>query len=100
MDSVVVRCAFCGERHLADTEDLDVWHIECSCGAVGFTQEEVELPDDEFRGPGFTVQEVHDFFGIIVHMADPLPVTIGEGASLIYVSWYRKKNDSTYKTIQ
>ena len=55
MDSLVVRCVFCGERHLADTEDLELWHVECSCGAFGFIQEETELPDDEYRGAGFTV---------------------------------------------
>lgn len=100
MDSVVVRCVFCGERHLAGIEDLDVWHVACSCGAFGFTQEEAELPDDEFRGAGFTVREVPDVFGIIVHMADPLPVFAGEMGSLIYISWYKKTMDSTYKTIQ
>lgn len=100
MDALVVRCAFCGERHLADTEDLDVWHVTCSCGAYGFTQEEAELPDDESRGAGFTVKEVPDLFGAIVHMADPLPLFIDGTGSMLYVSWYKKTIDPKYKTIQ
>jgi len=100
MDSLVVRCTFCGERHLVDTEDIELWHVECGCGAFGFIQEEAELPPDEYRSAGFTVQEVPDFFGIIVHMADPLPVFINEIGSLVYVSWYKRTIDSKYKTLQ
>lgn len=95
MITLLVRCIFCGKRHELDSEDAELWFTRCSCGAYGFTQDETEFIDGEFRGAGFTVHEVPNSVGALVHLSDPLPVTMKETGSWIYVFWY-KKDDGLY----
>jgi hypothetical protein len=90
MNSLVVRCAFCGKRHLLAIEDLDCWFAECECGAYGFVQDEAELAQSGHKGVGFTVHEVPNIVGTFVHLADPLPVFVNERACWVYVCWYKK----------
>jgi hypothetical protein len=95
MNSLVVRCTFCGKLHLLDIEDLDCWFSECGCGACGFAQDDSEFGEGLNKGVGFTVHEVPNPRGTFVHLADPLPVFVNEKGCWVYVCWY-KKDDRPY----
>ena len=92
MDSLLTRCTFCGTRHLIRIDDLDVWFVQCTCGACGFVEDEQELAESGHMGIGFTVHEVPNLVGTFVHLADPLPVFVNDRLCWAYVCWYRKED--------
>lgn len=95
MVNLIVRCVFCGKRHVLESEDAELWFTRCSCGARGFTQDETELADGEYRGAGFIVHEFRDSVGRTIHLSDPLPVTVNESGSWVFVFWIKEDEGLT-----
>lgn len=88
MNSIVVKCAFCTRRHLIPIEEIDVWYVQCGCGAHGFIEDDMEITESGHDGPGFTVRESSDFGGKPIWLSDPHTVYVDEWSGGWHVSWF------------